>query len=171
MRSLVFSLAVVALFAAADCTIAADLPLTGNMVWWQQALGRWDCTLRLYAVAGQPNGTGKAQLVIESAPGNTVHEISSAADYRASAYIGYSDAARKWWETDADNNGYATLSTSNDGLIYTEVSDATLAVEQKNDVFRVRYALDNGVYIERQEWLTKSGWVRSSVNTCSRTRF
>jgi hypothetical protein len=168
MRILLCPIVVAVLSIATIASAGADPSLTGKMAWWQRVVGTWNCTLRLFPVAGQPAGTGPASLVALASAANTIHMYSVAYENQGDAYIGYSDKERRWWEADADNTGDATLITSRDNVVYTQVSDATSSVDKDTDVFRVSYAFRNGVFSQRQELEKNNAWILASVETCHR---
>lgn len=166
MRLALFGLLIGVMFVANWIPAAAAETLSGKMTWWENAVGAWDCTLQLYAVGDQPGGIGPAREVLTIASDNTVHQYLKAYQNEGDSYIGYSDSAQMWWETDIDNAGYAELSTSRDDVTFTQASDATSNVYRDRDVDRVTYTLHNKILSETQELRTKNSWVRSSKLSC-----
>jgi hypothetical protein len=144
--------------------------LTGKMRWWQQVAGTWECTLHLHPVAGQTGGYGPDRMTATPTQGNTLHIHSDLIGVHGDDYVGYSDTRKVWWDAGVDNGGNAILSTSTDNVVYTQVSDSTGSVEKDDNVFRVIFALHNGIFGQRQELRTKDAWVPASEELCHRLR-
>ena len=102
--------------------------------------------------------------------GNTLHIHSDLIGVHGDDYVGYSDTRKVWWDAGVDNGGNAILSTSTDNVVYTQVSDSTGSVEKDDNVFRVIFALHNGIFGQRQELRTKDAWVPASEELCHRLR-
>jgi len=121
--------------------------LTGKMRWWQQVAGTWQCTLHLHPAAGQTEGYGPIRMTATPTQGNTLHVHSDLIGVHGDDYIGYSKTTKVWWDAGVDNGGHATLSTSTDNVVYTQVSDSTGSVEKDRNVFRVIVVLQNGILV------------------------
>jgi hypothetical protein len=168
-RTFLVGLSVALLSTASARGQVADA-LTGKMRWWQQVAGTWQCTIHLHAVAGQTEGYGPIRVTATPTQGNTLHIHSDLIGVHGDDYMGYSNTAKVWWDAGVDNGGNATLSTSTDNVVYTQVSDSTGSVEKGHDVFRVIFVLQNGTFGQRQELRTKDGWTPASEVLCHRTR-
>ncbi len=138
------------------------------MRWWRQVTGTWQCSIHLHPVAGQDEGYGPVRITATPTQGNTMHLHSDLIKLHLDDYIGYSDAAKVWWDAEATSSGDAVLTTSTDNVIYTQVSDSTGTIEKDTDVYRMTYAYQKDIFGQRLELRHKNSWIAVSEVVCHR---
>lgn len=128
---------------------AGNVELSGKMSSWQHLVGHWTCSMLIEGRGEQQPQEGLLSAVGEVVPGNVFHWHVAAAGYAGDQYDGYSESAKRWWEAESDSGGFATLLQSNDGVVFEQISDISIAESTPQPARRVVYSIsDSGVFHE-----------------------
>ncbi len=146
--------------------------LSGQMSWWQSAVGSWTCSVKTRPNDGGPIQKGDFVALGSVLPGNVFHfvTVGYGFDFVEDQFDGYSTTKKIWWETQADSEGNVSVFLSRNGTAYDQLSAAS-AIEDERTKYRENYSFrPDGTFREHVERQVAGAWVFFSDFTCKRVK-